>query len=240
VAVLDSQTITFTIDSGDFKPMADKTLTVESIAKDGLTVEQIPAALQEIAAGKLSIQASLDAKDTEEGEKKGGDEEEEMGEDGEHKYRNLEQDEENEEGEKGEDAEEEKGEDQENEEESEGKDSASALDARVTRLEKGSRRAGSVNPFKTIVREMGQRDSLYDKVSPFIGAFDHAEMSTKDLAVYACDKLKLKPTKGHEVTALKAYLTNRPRPTAFGQDRGQSSGSGTGLMDTYFKGAEAN
>lgn len=77
------------------------------------------------------------------------------------------------------------------------------------------------NGTRQVMREIRKRDALYDKVSPFVGAFDHADMDSQALAVYGCEKLGIKAPKGHEVSALDGYLTGRQRPTAapaFGAD----------------------
>jgi hypothetical protein len=82
------------------------------------------------------------------------------------------------------------------------------------------------NGTRQVMREIRKRDALYDKVSPHIGAFDHADMDSQAMAVYGCKKLGIEAQKGHEISALDGYLTGRQRPTAapaFGADSANKS-----------------
>lgn len=64
--------------------------------------------------------------------------------------------------------------------------------------------------LRALFREVSNRDSLYQRVSPLVGAFDHAEMTRSDVATYACDKLNLKNIpQGTEQVALEGYLSAR-------------------------------
>jgi hypothetical protein len=63
--------------------------------------------------------------------------------------------------------------------------------------------------LKSAMQEIAGRDRLAKRVSAFVGTFDHAEMTTSDVAKYAADKFGLKPAVGQEVTAVEAYLHNR-------------------------------
>lgn len=44
---------------------------------------------------------------------------------------------------------------------------------------------------KSVIKEIAQRDNLYKKLSPIVGAFDHSEMSLSDMAAYGAKKLNL-------------------------------------------------
>jgi hypothetical protein len=98
---------------------------------------------------------------------------------------------------------------------------ATGMDAAIVAINK---RLDAIQPapsVKSVMADIAARDNLYKAVSPFIGAFDHAEMTTADLAVYACDKLEIKTPKGQEATALAGYLTGRqpsPRRETYGFD----------------------
>lgn len=108
---------------------------------------------------------------------------------------------------------------------------AAATDAKVTALEarvaaqdaalKARTAADAAAPAamdaKAVFAAVATRDRLASKVKPFIGAFDHAEMTGDELAVYALDKLGVKNVPaGQEMTALDAYLAGRnpPKPVA--------------------------
>jgi len=223
VAVLDH--LTFTIDSKDFKRMPKakakkdkKAPSLKELLAVGEDSLELPKIVLALANSMSSMQTAMDtmmekSEDEEEEEKKGEDEEEEKekkGEDGEHKYRNIGEDEEKEE------KEEKKGEDEEEEKE---KSSGSDAALKTIRSDMGKLKtefaAHKKAGIKSLFREMQSRDALYEKVSPAIGAFDHSKMTAEELAVYACDKLDLDPPKGHEVTAIDSYFTNRRPQMAF-------------------------
>lgn len=66
---------------------------------------------------------------------------------------------------------------------------------------------------KTLFAAVAQRDALVKRLTPFIGAFDHAAMTLTDVVTYGIDKLGLKNvTAGHELTALDTYLSVKPVP----------------------------
>lgn len=67
-----------------------------------------------------------------------------------------------------------------------------------------------------IYKDMSERDSLYKRVSPIIGAFDCSTMSAVDLAAYSAKKLGLKVEAKHARPALDAYLmgVKRQAPVA--------------------------
>lgn len=90
--------------------------------------------------------------------------------------------------------------------------------------------------MKGLLAEIGKRDALAAKLVPHIGTFDHADMTALDVAKYGCDKLGLKPTTGHEGTALDAYLTNRTAPSKERTFALDSAGTGAAKVDSYLKG----
>lgn len=76
--------------------------------------------------------------------------------------------------------------------------------------------------------EMAGRDVLAKKVSAYIGAFDHAKMTTQDVAVYAAGKFGIKPAAGQEITAVESYIHNRPvTPPASAASFGLDSAPGS-------------
>ena len=46
--------------------------------------------------------------------------------------------------------------------------------------------------MKEVMREIAHRDRIADGVADVIGAFDHSEMTVREVAAYACDKLELR------------------------------------------------
>lgn len=69
-----------------------------------------------------------------------------------------------------------------------------------------------------IFAEMAERNALAEAASKFIGTFAFDSMTTKDVAVYAAKKLGLAVDDNQAVTALKAYMHNRPVTQAFAMD----------------------
>lgn len=62
--------------------------------------------------------------------------------------------------------------------------------------------------MKEVMREIAHRDRLADGVADIIGAFDHAEMTVKEVATYACDKLEL-PKDGDCVARIEGFIAAR-------------------------------
>lgn len=63
--------------------------------------------------------------------------------------------------------------------------------------------------IKSLMGEIAKRDALANRVSEFVGVFDHSEMTLQEVAAYSADKLGLKPTAGTEVVAVESYLHGR-------------------------------
>lgn len=87
---------------------------------------------------------------------------------------------------------------------------------------------------RAVIKEIAQRDNLYKKLSPVIGAFDHAEMSLKEIAAYGAGKIGL----AHKsVEAVEAYLVGAASVkvvTAHGMDSKVNSSQ----IDSYLKGGK--
>ena len=67
---------------------------------------------------------------------------------------------------------------------------------------------------KSVYADMAQKQRLYDRVSPVIGAFDHALMTAEDMAAYAAKKLNINAPKGMATFALDSYLAGAERASA--------------------------
>lgn len=90
---------------------------------------------------------------------------------------------------------------------------------------------------KAVFAAVAERDRLAVSVKPFIGVFDHAEMTADDVASYALDKLGVKNTpKGHERSALSAYLAGRT-PAKPVPATGQDGKEVVNPVTSYIKGA---
>lgn len=62
---------------------------------------------------------------------------------------------------------------------------------------------------KDMLSTIAARDIIVKEVTPLVGTFAHDEMTADEVAVYACDKLELKPEKGQERAALDGFLAGR-------------------------------
>ena len=60
---------------------------------------------------------------------------------------------------------------------------------------------------KEILKEIGEKQKLYEKISPIVGTFDSSDMSLKDMGKYAVEKLKLDCEDGAEISMLNGYIT---------------------------------
>ena len=91
---------------------------------------------------------------------------------------------------------------------------------------------------KSIYADMANKQRLYDRVSPVIGAFDHAAMTSEELAMHAAKKIGLKVNANNAATALDAYLLGaKARPvTSKPKSVGDSAFGDFDPIDNYLKG----
>lgn len=88
-----------------------------------------------------------------------------------------------------------------------------AMDAQIADLTKRVQKAEGMT-FKAMLGEMNRRNALAQRVSEFVGAFDHAEMTTEEVAQYAVKKIGLQCASGAEVAVLDGYLHDRKAPSS--------------------------
>ncbi len=92
--------------------------------------------------------------------------------------------------------------------------------------------------------DLAVKDSLYNRLSSVVGAFDSKSMDARAVAAYGVKKLKLKVASGQEMVALDAYLgaveqARRDSKTQFNQRAGSASDSALPVsaeVDAYIKG----
>lgn len=88
-----------------------------------------------------------------------------------------------------------------------------AMDAKITALtQQISEMKKNAPTAKTFLGEAASASKLAAKLSPFIGTFDHSEMTAQDVAEYGTKKIGLKVAAGQELPALEGYLLNRKSP----------------------------
>lgn len=78
---------------------------------------------------------------------------------------------------------------------------AVALDAMDKQIKELKR-----NGFKDVIREVARRDQLVKRLSPVVGTFDAADMTTDEVAKYGVKKLGIAAPKGQEMAYLDGYL----------------------------------
>ena len=64
----------------------------------------------------------------------------------------------------------------------------------------------SAPTMKQMLAEFSKREGLYKAVEPHVGSFDHAEMTAREVAKYAADKLGIATVDGAEVAIVEAHL----------------------------------
>lgn len=92
---------------------------------------------------------------------------------------------------------------------SEAKDKKGAMDAAEITSLKDRLAKVEGRGVKDMLSALTARDKIVKGVTPYIGTFDHAEMTTEDVVAYACDKLDIKVTKGHEEAALAGFIAGK-------------------------------
>ena len=84
-------------------------------------------------------------------------------------------------------------------------DEMSAMKRKIARLEK----AKPTMDTGELLKQIGERDALAHKLTPFIGVFDHAPMTKQQVAEYGVEKLGIRCDKGTESIALNAWMQGR-------------------------------
>ena len=106
-----------------------------------------------------------------------------------------------------------------------------AMEKRLAKLE-AENKALKSNAVKSVIGEVSQRDALAKKLTPHIGAFDHAEKTLSEVAEYGVSKLGIKAPKGHELTAINAYLSaSKSSGVSVALDSAQRKN--TSVIDSY-------
>ena len=67
----------------------------------------------------------------------------------------------------------------------------------------------SAPTMKRMLAEFSKREGLYKAVEPLTGSFDHDEMTAKEVAKYAAEKLGIATVDGAEVAIVEAHIAGR-------------------------------
>lgn len=84
-------------------------------------------------------------------------------------------------------------------------DEMSSMKRKIARLEK----ARPTMDTGELLKQIGERDALAQKLTPFTGVFDHAAMTKQQVAEYGVEKLGIRCDKGTESIALNAWMQGR-------------------------------
>ncbi|QXX83444.1 DUF2213 domain-containing protein [Providencia sp. R33] len=84
-----------------------------------------------------------------------------------------------------------------------------------------------------LLKQIGERDSLAHKLTPFLGVFDHAAMTKQQVAEYGVDKLGIQCGKGNEAIALDAWMQGRVPDSQKATVTMDSAVSNQSIMDKW-------
>lgn len=84
-----------------------------------------------------------------------------------------------------------------------------------------------------LLKQIGERDSLAHKLTPFLGVFDHATMTKQQVAEYGVDKLGIQCGKGNEAIALDAWMQGRVPDSQKATVTMDSAVSNQSIMDKW-------
>ena len=89
----------------------------------------------------------------------------------------------------------------------------------------------------SLMTEISKRDELAGRLVRYLGAFDHASMTLRDVAKYGVEKLGVPYEDGMETAALTAYLHDRPvSNTLYTQPTGQDGKPAESPVSAYING----
>jgi hypothetical protein len=91
---------------------------------------------------------------------------------------------------------------------------------------------------RRVTSEINEKNRLYDRVSPIVGAFDHSDMTLDQVVKYSCKKLGLRAEKFERKAVLNGYLQGAKKPaakTTFAEDNKDSSEFGSFAKRFAFK-----
>ncbi|ENJ6562882.1 DUF2213 domain-containing protein [Proteus mirabilis] len=108
-------------------------------------------------------------------------------------------------------------------------DEMASLKRKIKRLEK----AKPAMDTGELLKQIGARDSLAHKLTPFIGVFDHSAMTQQQVAEYGVEKLGIQCSKGIEAIALDAWMQGRVPDSQKPSSTMDSAVSNKSIMDKW-------
>lgn len=110
-----------------------------------------------------------------------------------------------------------------------------AMDAQVKTLTKQVSDL-TANATKVVMQDIAKRDALVTRLTPHIGAFDHAEKTLAEVATYGCEKLGIKVAADVALPALEGYLQASPGKTPAARAAATTAADaveGSGIVSGY-------
>ncbi|MEZ2756457.1 DUF2213 domain-containing protein [Providencia vermicola] len=108
-------------------------------------------------------------------------------------------------------------------------DEIASLKRKIKRLEASK----STMDTGVLLKQIGERDSLAHKLTPFLGVFDHAAMTKQQVAEYGVNKLGIQCGKGNEAIALDAWMQGRVPDSQKATVTMDSAVSNQSIMDKW-------
>lgn len=108
-------------------------------------------------------------------------------------------------------------------------DEMASLKRKIKRLEK----AKPVMDTGELLKQIGARDALAHKLTPFIGVFDHSAMTQQQVAEYGVKELGIQCSKGTEAIALDAWMQGRVPDSQKPSSTMDSAVSNKSIMDKW-------
>ena len=108
-------------------------------------------------------------------------------------------------------------------------DEMASLKRKIKRLEK----AKPVMDTGELLKQIGARDALAHKLTPFIGVFDHSAMTQQQVAEYGVKELGIQCSKGTEAIALDAWMQGRVPDSQKTSSTMDSAVSNKSIMDKW-------
>ena len=113
---------------------------------------------------------------------------------------------------------------------------SSAMDSKFKSLEK---RLAMMERNTVNISEVSKKNELAEKLSDYIGVFDHKDKSLGAVARYGVKKLGINCKSGHECAALDGYFSAKSSGAASSRYVLDSRSDSNNQIDKYFTGEAA-
>jgi hypothetical protein len=112
------------------------------------------------------------------------------------------------------------------------KEDKEAMDAKIRKEVERAYATATDKAYK----ELNEKNSLVKELSAYVGTFDDASMSLKDVVNYGLNKIGLKPLAGHERAQLAGYLAGKKESTVQVSGADSAASLGKSQIDAFLEG----